>query len=226
MQAGGLGSFTVKFPTAGFYRIQASGPDGSVGWVTVDVGVNDNTAPLHARAAPQPPGRPRCALVSRRSRARCFSNQSSSWAGATRRPAAWAPACRRRFQTATTRSVSATASALARWTASAPLSECKPASRPACCSTAAVSSSVRGGGCALPAALTTAGVAEGVLDSPYRDESGPELTWDELTSLDLSWHDCHTRSRRRVAGNRGDHGLPGKPGDRLAYRPTADPHQR
>jgi len=42
---GGLGSFTVKFPTAGFYRIEASGPDGSVGWVTVDVGVNDNTAP-------------------------------------------------------------------------------------------------------------------------------------------------------------------------------------
>jgi phospholipase C len=42
---GGLGSFSVKFPTAGFYRIQASGPDGSVGWVTVDVGVNANTAP-------------------------------------------------------------------------------------------------------------------------------------------------------------------------------------
>jgi phospholipase C len=42
---GGLGSFTVKFPTAGFYRIAASGPGGSLGWVTVDVGVNDNTAP-------------------------------------------------------------------------------------------------------------------------------------------------------------------------------------
>jgi phospholipase C len=42
---GGLGSFTVKFPTAGFYRIAASGPGGSVGWVTIDVGVGPNTAP-------------------------------------------------------------------------------------------------------------------------------------------------------------------------------------
>jgi phospholipase C len=42
---GGQGSFSVKFPTAGFYRIAASGPGGSVGWVTVDVGAGPNTAP-------------------------------------------------------------------------------------------------------------------------------------------------------------------------------------
>jgi hypothetical protein len=36
---------SVKFATAGYYRIKATGPDGSVGWVTVDVGVNPNTAP-------------------------------------------------------------------------------------------------------------------------------------------------------------------------------------
>jgi phospholipase C len=42
---GGQASFTVKFPTAGFYRIEAAGPNGSVGWVTVDVGVNANTLP-------------------------------------------------------------------------------------------------------------------------------------------------------------------------------------
>ncbi|HEY2575219.1 MAG TPA: alkaline phosphatase family protein [Streptosporangiaceae bacterium] len=41
----GLGSFTATFPAAGFYRIAATGPNGSLGWVTVDVGVNDNTAP-------------------------------------------------------------------------------------------------------------------------------------------------------------------------------------
>jgi phospholipase C len=43
--AGGQGSFTATFPQAGYYRIAATGPDGSVGWVTVDVGVNANTAP-------------------------------------------------------------------------------------------------------------------------------------------------------------------------------------
>ena len=32
-------------PADGYYRIKASGPDGSVGWVTVDVGVNPGTAP-------------------------------------------------------------------------------------------------------------------------------------------------------------------------------------
>jgi phospholipase C len=42
---GGQASFAVKFSTAGFYRIEATGPNGSVGWVTVDVGVNANTAP-------------------------------------------------------------------------------------------------------------------------------------------------------------------------------------
>jgi phospholipase C len=41
----GLASFSVKFPTAGYYRIAATGPGGSVGWVTVDVGVNPSTAP-------------------------------------------------------------------------------------------------------------------------------------------------------------------------------------
>jgi phospholipase C len=38
-------NFSVKFSTAGYYRIEAQGPNGSVGWVTVDVGVNPNTAP-------------------------------------------------------------------------------------------------------------------------------------------------------------------------------------
>jgi phospholipase C len=42
---GGEGSFTATFPQAGYYRIAASGPNGSVGWVTVDVGVGPNTAP-------------------------------------------------------------------------------------------------------------------------------------------------------------------------------------
>jgi hypothetical protein len=36
---------SVKFAIAGYYRIKATGPDGSLGWVTVDVGVNPNTAP-------------------------------------------------------------------------------------------------------------------------------------------------------------------------------------
>jgi hypothetical protein len=43
--ASGQANFTVKFPTAGYYRIAASGPNGSQGWVTADVGVNPNTAP-------------------------------------------------------------------------------------------------------------------------------------------------------------------------------------
>lgn len=42
---GGRGSFTVKFPKAGYYRIAATGPGGSVGWTTVDVGVTPNTTP-------------------------------------------------------------------------------------------------------------------------------------------------------------------------------------
>ena len=41
----GQASITAKFPTAGYYRIGAQGPDGSVGWVTVDVGVTPSTAP-------------------------------------------------------------------------------------------------------------------------------------------------------------------------------------
>lgn len=41
----GQANIRVKFSTAGYYRIEAKGPDGSVGWVTVDVGVTPNTAP-------------------------------------------------------------------------------------------------------------------------------------------------------------------------------------
>lgn len=40
----GRGSFTVKFPKAGYYRIAASAP-GAQGWTTIDVGVNPNTVP-------------------------------------------------------------------------------------------------------------------------------------------------------------------------------------
>jgi len=42
---GGLATITASFPSAGYYRISASGPSGSKGWVTVDVGVTPNTAP-------------------------------------------------------------------------------------------------------------------------------------------------------------------------------------
>lgn len=41
----GQANISVKFATAGYYRIKATGPAGSVGWVTVDVGVSPNTAP-------------------------------------------------------------------------------------------------------------------------------------------------------------------------------------
>jgi phospholipase C len=41
----GQAGISVKFAMAGYYRIKATGPDGSVGWMTVDVGVNPNTAP-------------------------------------------------------------------------------------------------------------------------------------------------------------------------------------
>ena len=41
----GQADIAVKFAAAGYYRIKASGPDGSVGWVTLDVGVNPDTAP-------------------------------------------------------------------------------------------------------------------------------------------------------------------------------------
>jgi phospholipase C len=43
--ASGQATFNVSFPTAGYYRIEASGPNGSKGWVTVDVGVTPDTAP-------------------------------------------------------------------------------------------------------------------------------------------------------------------------------------
>jgi phospholipase C len=42
---GGRGTFTVRFPTAGYYRIAATGPGRSQGWTTVDVGVTPNTLP-------------------------------------------------------------------------------------------------------------------------------------------------------------------------------------
>jgi phospholipase C len=42
---GGTVSFKTSFPKAGYYRIEATGPDGSKGWTTVDVGVSPNTAP-------------------------------------------------------------------------------------------------------------------------------------------------------------------------------------
>ena len=38
-------TFSVKFPAAGYWRIKAQGPNGSLGWVTADVNVNPNTAP-------------------------------------------------------------------------------------------------------------------------------------------------------------------------------------
>ncbi len=41
----GQGTITVTFPGTGYYRITASGPDGSQGWLTVDVGVTPDTAP-------------------------------------------------------------------------------------------------------------------------------------------------------------------------------------
>ena len=43
--ASGQVTFNVTFPVAGYYRIEASGPNGSKGWVTVDVGVTPATAP-------------------------------------------------------------------------------------------------------------------------------------------------------------------------------------
>src|SRR5580700_2825289 len=43
--SGGQANITVSFPSAGYWRIGASGPGGSKGWVTVDVGVTPDTAP-------------------------------------------------------------------------------------------------------------------------------------------------------------------------------------
>ena len=42
---GGEAMISVSFPGAGYYRIFASGPSGTEGWVTVDVGVTPDTAP-------------------------------------------------------------------------------------------------------------------------------------------------------------------------------------
>lgn len=38
-------TFSVKFPAAGYWRIEAHGPNGSLGYVTADVSVNPDTAP-------------------------------------------------------------------------------------------------------------------------------------------------------------------------------------
>src|SRR5215469_3016520 len=43
--SGGQANFTLVFPIAGYYRVAAIGPDGSVGWATVDVGTTPATAP-------------------------------------------------------------------------------------------------------------------------------------------------------------------------------------
>jgi phospholipase C len=42
---GGEANFTLTFLTVGYYRVAATGPDGSVGWATVDVGTTSATAP-------------------------------------------------------------------------------------------------------------------------------------------------------------------------------------
>jgi phospholipase C len=43
--SGGQADITTSFPSVGYWRIAASGPGGSQGWVTVDVGVTPDTAP-------------------------------------------------------------------------------------------------------------------------------------------------------------------------------------
>lgn len=43
--SGGQANFTLTFPTAGYYRVAATGPNGSLGWATVDVGTTPATAP-------------------------------------------------------------------------------------------------------------------------------------------------------------------------------------
>ena len=43
--SGGQANFTLTFPTAGYYRVAATGPNGDKGWVTVDVGTTPATAP-------------------------------------------------------------------------------------------------------------------------------------------------------------------------------------
>jgi len=39
---GGQVSFKTSFAKTGYYRIEATGPNGSDGWTTVDVGVTPN----------------------------------------------------------------------------------------------------------------------------------------------------------------------------------------
>jgi phospholipase C len=41
----GQANLTLTFPTAGYYRVHATGPNGSLGWATVDVGTTPSTAP-------------------------------------------------------------------------------------------------------------------------------------------------------------------------------------
>jgi phospholipase C len=41
----GQANFTLTFPKAGYYRVAATGPNGSLGWATVDVGTTPATAP-------------------------------------------------------------------------------------------------------------------------------------------------------------------------------------
>jgi phospholipase C len=43
--SGGQANFTLTFPTAGYYRVAATGPNGIMGWATVDVGTTPATAP-------------------------------------------------------------------------------------------------------------------------------------------------------------------------------------
>jgi phospholipase C len=39
----GTGSFVVRFPTAGYWRVVATGPQGAIGWATIEVGTNADT---------------------------------------------------------------------------------------------------------------------------------------------------------------------------------------
>jgi len=41
----GVAQATLTFPTAGYWRILATGPNGAKGWSTFDVGVNDDSTP-------------------------------------------------------------------------------------------------------------------------------------------------------------------------------------
>jgi phospholipase C len=41
----GQANFALTFPQAGYYRVHATGPNGSLGWATIDVGTTPATAP-------------------------------------------------------------------------------------------------------------------------------------------------------------------------------------